>query len=139
MLPWVLLQSKMCEWISLKSIEWLKNFTRNNMSELKELIEKIVQFRNERDWEKFHNSKDLSLALSIEAAELNELFLWKDSNDVDESKLSEELADIFIYALLISEKHNLDVREIVLSKLELNDKKYPADKAKGNAKKYNQL
>jgi NTP pyrophosphatase (non-canonical NTP hydrolase) len=109
------------------------------MSELKELIEKIVQFRNERDWEKFHNSKDLSLALSIEAAELNELFLWKDSNDVDESKLSEELADIFIYALLISEKHNLDVREIVLSKLELNDKKYPADKAKGNAKKYNQL
>ena len=76
------------------------------MSELKELIEKIVQFRNERDWEKFHNSKDLSLALSIEAAELNELFLWKDSNDVDESKLSEELADIFIYALLISEKQN---------------------------------
>ncbi len=109
------------------------------MSELKELIKKIVQFRNERDWEKFHNSKDLSLALSIEAAELNELFLWKNANDVDESKLSEELADIFIYALLISEKHNLDVREIILSKLEINDKKYPIEKSRGKSEKYNEL
>ena len=110
-----------------------------DMSEINQLIEKIVEFRDQRDWKKFHNLKDLSLALSIEAAELNELFLWKTSDDVDKSKLSEELADILIYALLIAEKNNLDVREIILSKLQKNEEKYPVEKSKGNAKKYNQL
>lgn len=109
------------------------------MTEINELIEQIVKFRDNRDWEKYHNSKDLSLALSIEAAELNELFLWKSTGEVNESKLSEELADVIIFALLIAEKHNLDVREIVLSKLELNDKKYPISKSRGKSDKYNEL
>ena len=108
------------------------------MDTIKKLIEEIISFRDERDWKQFHNTKDLSLALSIEAAELNELFLWKKSNEVDIKRLREELADIFIYAILISEKEKFDIREIILSKLELNREKYPIEKAKGNAKKYNQ-
>ncbi|MDP7196699.1 MAG: nucleotide pyrophosphohydrolase [SAR202 cluster bacterium] len=111
----------------------------SHKNDFKDLAKQIIKFRNDRDWEKFHNSKDLSLALSIEVAELNELFLWKNSEEVDVEKLSEELADIFIYALMISEKHNLDVREIVLSKLELNNKKYPIDKSRGKSDKYNVL
>jgi NTP pyrophosphatase (non-canonical NTP hydrolase) len=108
------------------------------MDTIKKLIEEIISFRDERDWKQFHNTKDLSLALSIEAAELNELFLWKKSNEVDIKRLREELADIFIYAILISEKEKFDIREIILSKLELNREKYPIEKAKGSAKKYNQ-
>lgn len=73
------------------------------MSEdLKTLIASIKNFRNERDWEQFHNSKDLALAISIEAAELNELFLWKKAEDVNKENLKEELADIFTYGLLLA-------------------------------------
>ena len=91
----------------------------------------------------FHNSKDLDLALalaiSIEAAELNELFLWKSNEDVDKTKVKEELADIFSYALLLAEKHDLDVATIIKDKIKLNGEKYPVEKSKGSAKKYNQL
>ena len=109
------------------------------MSEIKDITDALVNFRNERDWEQFHNSKDLALAISIEAAELNELFLWKKSEEVNSGKLKEELADIFAYAFLLAEKHNLDVKTIVLDKIKSNGEKYPVDKAKGNAKKYNEL
>lgn len=109
------------------------------MNEIKDIIEALVNFRNERDWEQFHNSKDLALAISIEAAELNELFLWKKSEEVNSGKLKEELADIFAYAFLLAEKHNLDVKTIVLDKIKSNGEKYPVDKAKGTAKKYNEL
>ena len=109
-----------------------------DMDDFKSIIEKILEFRDKRDWKQFHNTKDLSLALSIEAAELNELFLWKKSNEADIKRLREELADIFIYAILISEKEKFDIREIILSKLELNREKYPVQEAKGSAKKYNQ-
>ncbi len=109
------------------------------MSEIKDITEALVNFRNERDWEQFHNSKDLALAISIEAAELNELFLWKKSEEVNSGKLKEELADIFAYAFLLAEKHNLDVKTIVLDKIKSNGEKYPVDKAKGTAKKYNEL
>jgi NTP pyrophosphatase (non-canonical NTP hydrolase) len=109
------------------------------MSEIKELVQKLIEFRNERNWEQFHNSKDLALALSIEAAELNELFLWKKAEDVNEEKLKEELADIFAFALLLAEKHKLDVVEIVQAKIKKNGEKYPVDKARGSAKKYNEL
>ena len=109
-----------------------------HLNEINELIERIRKFRDERDWGQFHNSKDLSIGLSVEAAELNELFLWKKSNEADIKRLREELADIFIYAILISEKEKFDIREIILSKLELNREKYPVQKAKGSAKKYNQ-
>ncbi len=112
------------------------------MKDIEEIIEALVKFRNERDWAQFHDTKNLAVALSIEASELNELFLWKDSKDsenVDKEKIKEELADIFAYAFLIAEKHNLDVKQIVLDKIKRNGEKYPVDKAKGTAKKYNEL
>ena len=109
------------------------------MSDLEELRKAIVQFTQERDWDQFHNGKDLALALSIEAAELNEAFLWKDASKVNVDKVKEELADIFNYAILIADKYDLDVKQIVLDKLRRNAEKYPVDKAYGIAKKYNEL
>ena len=109
------------------------------MSDLEELRKAIVQFTQERDWDQFHNGKDLALALSIEAAELNEAFLWKDASKVNVEKVKEELADIFNYAILIADKYDLDVRQIVLDKIKRNAEKYPVDKAYGSAKKYNEL
>jgi NTP pyrophosphatase (non-canonical NTP hydrolase) len=112
------------------------------MDAIEEIINELVKFRNERDWAQFHDSKNLAIALSIEAAELNELFLWKDlvdSENIDKEKIKEELADIFAYAFLMAEKHNFDVKQIVLDKIIRNGKKYPINKAKGTAKKYNEL
>ena len=109
------------------------------MTDLQELRKAIVEFTQERDWDQFHNGKDLALALSIEAAELNEAFLWKDASEVNVEKVKEELADIVNYALLIADKYNLDVKQIVLNKLKRNAEKYPVEKAYGNAKKYNEL
>jgi len=112
------------------------------MSDFNLLIEELHRFRDARDWKQFHTTKDLALALSIEAAELNELFLWKtveESEKVDKAKLKEELADVFAYALMLAGKHNLDVKEIVLDKICRNNEKYPVEKSKGSAKKYNEL
>ena len=109
------------------------------MSDLEELRQTIVKFTQERDWDQFHNGKDLTLALSIEAAELNEAFLWKDASQVNVEKVKEELADIFNYAILIADKYDLDVKQIVMDKLRRNAEKYPVDKAYGSAKKYNEL
>ena len=109
------------------------------MSDLEELRKVIVQFTQERDWDQFHNGKDLALALSIEAAELNEAFLWKDASKVNVEKVKEELADIFNYAILIADKYGLDIKQIVLDKIKRNAEKYPVDKAYGSAKKYNEL
>lgn len=99
----------------------------------------MVKFRDERDWEQFHNSKDLALALSVEASELLELFLWKKNEEFNLDKLKDELADVLMYALLLAYKNNLDVNQIVLDKIKKNAEKYPVDKAKGNATKYNEL
>lgn len=109
------------------------------MSDLEELRKAIVQFTKERDWEQFHNGKDLALALSIEASELNEAFLWKDASKVNVDKVKEELADIFNYAILIADKYDLDIKQIVLDKLRRNAEKYPIEKSFGNAKKYDEL
>ncbi len=109
------------------------------MSDIQELREAIVKFTQERDWDQFHNGKDLALALSIEAAELNEAFLWKEAKDVKIEKVKEELADIFNYAILLADKYNLDIKEIVMDKLARNGEKYPVDKAYGSAKKYNEF
>jgi len=109
------------------------------MSDLENLRQEIVKFTQERDWDQFHNGKDLALALSIEAAELNEAFLWKDSKDVNVDKVREELADIFNYAILIADKYNLDINQIVLDKIRRNAEKYPVEKSYGSAKKYNEL
>lgn len=109
------------------------------MSDIQELTMAISQFNKDRDWDQFHNGKDLSIALSIEASELLESFLWKDPKDVKVEKVSEELADVFCYAFQIAEKYNLDVKQIVMKKLAKNAEKYPVEKAKGVATKYNEF
>lgn len=106
---------------------------------MKELMREIRQFTEDRDWDQFHNGKDLAIALSIEASELNEAFLWKDAKDVKIEKVKEELADVFNYAFLIADKYDLDVREIVMAKLAKNAEKYPVDKARGKSDKYTEL
>ncbi len=114
----------------------------NNMTDIQQITESLISFRNERDWAQFHDTKNLATAISIEAAELNELFLWKDvaqSEQVDKQKIKEELADVFAFAFLLAEKHGFDVKEIVLDKIKKNGEKYPVEKAKGTAKKYNEL
>ena len=111
-------------------------------NEFDELLALLIRFRDERDWDQFHDSKNLALALSIEVAELNELFLWKkdhQSEAVDREKLKEELADVFAYAILLAGKQNLNIGEIVREKIDKNREKYPAEKAKGKATKYDQL
>lgn len=112
------------------------------MGEIDEIIKEIVKFRDERDWEQFHDSKNLATAISIEAAELNELFLWKtveESEKVDKARIKEELADILTFSLLLTHKHGFNVKDIILEKAHTNAKKYPVHKSKGNAKKYNEL
>ena len=109
------------------------------MKENEEIIQALLKFRNERDWEQFHNPKDLALAINVEAGELLELFLWKNSNEANEEKIREELADVFAFAFMLAEKYNFDVKEIVLEKIRRNAEKYPIEKAKGSAKKYNEL
>lgn len=109
------------------------------MNNWEELQNALTKFRDERDWEQFHNPKDLALALSIEVAELNELFLWKKPEEANPEKIKEELADVLAYSLLLAKKYDFDINEIVLDKIKKNAEKYPIDKAKGTAKKYNEL
>ena len=109
------------------------------MSDITQITEALVNFRNQRDWKQFHNPKDLALAISVEAAELLELFLWKEAGEADKEKVKEELADVFAYAFLMAERYGFDVREIVMEKIASNNKKYPVDKARGNARKYDEL
>ncbi len=109
------------------------------MNEIQKITKAITKFRDERDWEQFHNPKDLAIALNIEAGELLETFLWKESQEADPEKVKEELADIFNYAFLLAEKYDFNVEEIIMEKLKFNSDKYPAHKAKGSAKKYTEL
>lgn len=104
-----------------------------------EITQALLKFRDERDWEQFHNPKDLAIAINVEAGELLELFLWKNPEEANKEKVKEELADILAFSFLLAEKYGLDVRDIILNKIEQNNIKYPIDKAKGTAKKYNEL
>lgn len=112
------------------------------MNDLNEITDALIKFRDERDWAQFHDSKNLATAISIEAAELNELFLWKtikESEEVNKDKIKEELADILAYSFLLANKHGFDIKDIVLEKIKRNGEKYPVDKSRGSAKKYNEL
>jgi len=112
------------------------------MDALEEITHALQKFRDDRDWDQFHNPKDLALALSVEAAELNELFLWKsqeDSYKADKERVGDELADVLSYTFLLVEKFDLDIRTIMLKKIAENNKKYPADKARGKSDKYTRL
>lgn len=103
------------------------------------VIRELIKFRNERDWEQFHNPKDLAVAINVEAGELLEQFLWKHPDEANVEKVKEELADVFAYALLLADKYGFDVETIVLDKIKKNAEKYPVNKAKGTAKKYDEL
>lgn len=109
------------------------------MSDIKDLIEKIRKFSEERDWDQFHDAKNIAVALSIEASELLECYLWKSPDEANPDKVKEELADVLNYALMMADKLGLDVKEIVEEKIRKNAEKYPVEKAKGTAKKYNEL
>ncbi len=109
------------------------------MSDFEKMKSKVKQFTIDRDWDQFHNGKDLAIALSGEASELLNAFLWKKSEDVKIEKVKEELADVFNYAFLMADKYNLNIEQIMDEKLKINGEKYPVDKAKGTAKKYNEL
>tara|TARA_B110000003_G_C16563162_1_gene501264 strand:- start:72 stop:392 length:321 start_codon:yes stop_codon:yes gene_type:complete len=106
---------------------------------MEEIIKSLKKFRDEREWSQFHNTKDLSLALSIEANELLEVFLWKPADQADIEKVKEELADVFAYAFLLADSYGLDVKEIIFDKIKKNAEKYPIERSKGNARKYNEL
>ena len=109
---------------------------------IKDLQTKIIQFRNDRNWEQFHTLKDLLLGLNIEAGELNELFLWKNDKEiesVDKLKTADELADIFIFLAYISKHFDIDLGKAIEMKIEKNAKKYPVDKSFGSNKKYTEL
>ena len=109
------------------------------MSDIEELLADLRKFNQERDWDQFHNGKDLAIGLSVEASELLELFLWKDPETVDQGKIREELADVLNYAFQMADKYSLDIKEIMMEKIRRNAEKYPVEKARGSAKKYNEL
>ena len=108
-------------------------------TQVKFIEDEIIKFRDDRDWAQFHNPKDLAMAISIEANELLEQFLWKSPEEVNKDKVKDELADVFAFAFLIADRLKLDVEEIVLQKIKKNAEKYPIEKSKGNAIKYSEL
>jgi len=112
---------------------------------IEKLKERIRSFRDARDWKQFHNPKDMAISISIEAAELLEEFQWRDSASVEKKvkeerhKIEDEMADIYIYLLELSDILGIDLVEAAKKKMAKNEIKYPVDKAKGNAKKYTEL
>ena len=103
-----------------------------------ETIQRIRKFSEDRDWGQFHSSANLAKSIVIEAAELLECFQWSDT-DYDLQHVKEELADVIVYSQNLLDRLNLDVDEIVNMKMEQNEKKYPVEKAKGKATKYDAL
>jgi NTP pyrophosphatase (non-canonical NTP hydrolase) len=106
------------------------------MGDIQELQDRIIEFRDARNWAKYHNSKDLALCLSIEAAELLELFLWKPPTQADPHKLRAELADVFYSVLLLAKENDIDLKQALIDKLAENAEKYPVEKSWGSNKKY---
>jgi NTP pyrophosphatase (non-canonical NTP hydrolase) len=112
-----------------------------------ELVRRVARFRDDRDWAQFHNPKDLAVSISIEAAELLELFQWKTPEEVTaaleepaaRARVAEEMADVLILLLSASEAVGVDLYEATLEKIERNAAKYPVEKARGNAEKYDRL
>lgn len=112
------------------------------MDETKNILKEINQFRDERNWRQFHNEKDLSLSISLEAAELLELFQWKSSEEVvnnNRERLAEELADVLIYSYMLADNLDFDINEIIRKKLVKNVEKYPINKSKDSNTKYKDL
>ena len=112
---------------------------------MKKLTDKIVKFRDSRDWKQFHNPKDMAISLSLEAAEVLEHFQWKNKEEIevyvktDKEHIGKELADVLYWVLLMSNDLNIDIEKSFNKKMIENAKKYPISKAKGKHIKYNQL
>ena len=109
---------------------------------MENLIKKIIAFRDERNWKQFHNPKDLAVSISIEAAELLENFQWRSSEEAvqkDLENIRDEIADVVIYAMMLSHDLDIDLEEAILNKLEKNKAKYPVEKAYGSKEKYTEL
>ena len=102
-----------------------------------ELMQELIKFQTERDWEQFHTPENLAKSISIEAAELLEHFQW--NNEYNKEEVVDELADVINYCFLMADALNVDVKEIVLNKMKKTAKKYPVEKAKGISTKYDKL
>ena len=109
-----------------------------NMKEINGILEKLIKFRDDRNWKQFHTPDNLAKSISIEANELLENFQWGNQN-ADISNIKEEVADIFGYILLLCNELDIDLLKVTNDKIEINNKKYPIKKAYGNSKKYNKL
>ncbi|RJQ29069.1 nucleotide pyrophosphohydrolase [Candidatus Parcubacteria bacterium] len=112
---------------------------------MKELIEKIRQFRDARDWKQFHNPKDMALSLTLEAAEVLEHFQWKSKEEIEEyvrtnkEDIGEELADVLFWVLIMSHDLEIDIKDAFEKKMKKNEMNYPVEKAKGRHAKYTEL
>ena len=107
-----------------------------------ETVDKVIEFRDDRNWKQFHNPKDLAISISLEAAELLEVFQWSADDVICESKkdkVKEELADVVNYCILMADACDLDLDEIVQAKIKRNNEKYPVEKAYGSKEKYTEL
>ena len=107
-----------------------------------ETINQVLKFRDDRNWKQFHNPKDLAISISLEAAELLEVFQWSADDVICENKkdkIREELADVVNYCILMADACDLDLDEIVQAKIKRNNEKYPVEKADGNKEKYTEL
>jgi len=117
----------------------------NTKSEIEELTDLLIKFRDARNWDQFHSPKNLSMGLAAEAAELLEIFQWLTEeqsrcivNDQEGMALvREEIADVFIYLVRLADKLGVDIEKAVEEKIKVNERKYPVELAKGNATKYN--
>jgi NTP pyrophosphatase (non-canonical NTP hydrolase) len=121
----------------------LSNFYKSSeVTTLKHLQQKIIEFRDARNWKQFHTLKDLAISLSLEAGELLENFQWKSSEEAvreNFENIKDELADVVIYALLLSHELGVDLEEAIMDKIKKNEQKYPIEKSFGSKKKYSEL
>ncbi len=114
---------------------------------LRELISEVIDFRDQRDWRQFHTFKNLSTALSVEASELLELTQWMNDDQAEEKlkdpdfrlAVSDEIADVFIYLLLVCETSGVNLLEAADRKIKINNEKYPVERSKGTSAKYTEL
>ncbi len=115
------------------------------MTKIQSLTKRIIKFRNARDWKQFHNPKDVSLSLVLEAGEVMEHFQWKNKEEMEsyvitnKKEISEELADVLYWILLMSHDLKIDILKALERKININENKYPVNKAKGKHTKYNKL
>jgi NTP pyrophosphatase (non-canonical NTP hydrolase) len=124
-----------------------ENPSVDHSTTVQELAQKAIRFRDDRNWKQFHNPKNLAMGMSIECAELQELFLWRDVDEVQDllgtadgvERVSEELADVFVFLLYLADACNVDLSEAVRRKLEVNERKYPVDKSYSSHRKYTEL